>query len=95
MILILLIVALQIADIATTVIALARGGRELNPLAEKLFGAFGVFPAAILLKLLGSIPMIAFAVMYPAYWMVPAAYAFLLVGLVAHNLFTLADQRDG
>jgi hypothetical protein len=86
-----LIIILQAADIATTVRALKNGGTEINPIARKLFGFMGVIPAAVGLKLVGSIPMIALAALYPQFWFVPAAYAFALAGLVASNVFSATD----
>jgi hypothetical protein len=90
------IVLLQAADVVTTAKALHAGAVELNPLARRLFGALGVLPAAIALKLLGTAPIVALALLYPRLWPVPLAYAATLVWVVRHNLRELALQRrDG
>jgi len=44
------LVALQIADLATTLYILRRGGRELNPLLVKLQGVLGLCGAIIAAK---------------------------------------------
>jgi hypothetical protein len=46
-----LLTTLQIADIATTKVAVAQGNAELNPLASLAFGASGILTAALLFKL--------------------------------------------
>ena len=46
-----LLTALQVADIATTKVAVARGDAELNPVASLAFGASGILTAALLFKL--------------------------------------------
>lgn len=45
------IFALQALDAVTTIVALKKGGAEANPLAAKIFGAVGVIPGAIAVKL--------------------------------------------
>ena len=45
------IFALQALDALTTIIALKKGGAEANPLMAKIFGAVGVIPGAIAVKL--------------------------------------------
>jgi len=44
------LVALQLADIWTTLRVLAQGGRELNPLLAYLFARFGARPVLLVIK---------------------------------------------
>ena len=94
LIIIAIIALLQIADIITTVIGLKRGGEELNPLARKLFGMLGVIPAAILMKLLGTAPIVATIMLYPKYWWAGAVFAFFTLGVVINNLFSIRGPTE-
>lgn len=47
-----LLILLQIADAATTILVLRRGGREANPLLLALFGIMGPVPALLITKAL-------------------------------------------
>jgi hypothetical protein len=90
------IVLLHTADIVTTTIGLRRGDiEEANPFARKLFGALGVLPAAIALKLVLTVPMAALCIFYPNWWPLPALYAASLVVLFIHNLRELRRKPDG
>lgn len=93
--LILAIVLLQAFDVATTVKALNAGAEEINPFARRIFGWLGPLAASIILKLIFTAPMIAFAIFYPRWWPVPAIYAASLVWVVWHNLRELRLQREG
>lgn len=86
-----IIAVLHILDVITTKRALDRGGVELNPIARALFGVLGTLPASIAMKLVGSIPMVALLLLYPAYWLAGLIYAFVLAAIVANNAFSLAD----
>jgi hypothetical protein len=90
------IALLHTADVVTTAIGLRRGDiEEANPFARKLFGALGVLPAAIALKLVLSVPMVALALLYPSWWPLLAIYAASLVVLFIHNLRELRRKPDG
>ncbi len=45
------IFAMQALDALTTIVALKKGGAEANPLMAKIFGAVGVIPGAVAVKL--------------------------------------------
>lgn len=45
-----LLIALQVADIVTTIIALRGKATESNPVLKKLMDAIGVVPALLLMK---------------------------------------------
>lgn len=84
--LIALIAILQTVDVVTTVRGLRLGMEEANPLGRFLFEKFGTVPAAIIGKLLLTIPIVVFAIFYPDWWPIPALYAASLVWVVWHNL---------
>ncbi len=46
----LILVALTLLDVATTLYALHKGATEVNPVLEPLFKAIGVWPALLLVK---------------------------------------------
>jgi hypothetical protein len=90
------IALLHTADVVTTTIGLRRGDiEEANPFARKLFGALGVLPAAIALKLVLSVPMARCASSIRAGGRLPAIYAASLVVLFIHNLRELRRKPDG
>ena len=49
-VLLLLVIALQVADIVTTYLIIQRGGRELNPLIAAAMAKIGVLPALLVTK---------------------------------------------
>ena len=57
--------ALQVADIATTIYVLNRGGRELNPVLNKLFVRYGARPVLLVMKI-GFIALV--------YWLADYGY---------------------
>lgn len=89
--LIVLFVALQLADIASTVRALDKGARELNPVVRWIMARLGTVPGLIVIKGAGCAAIIAgilFAHAYsPTIALIAmaifcAAYAYV----VLHNL---------
>jgi Domain of unknown function (DUF5658) len=79
--LLMIIVALQLADIVTTVLCLNTGkAHEANPILSKLFDAIGVIPALVLIKgafiatLIWAAPHVDPALL----WLCVAAYAWVI-----------------
>lgn len=86
------LLALSAADVATTVRGLRRGGTEAMPLGRALFARFGVLQGALVAKAIG-LPIILWVIWrHPEAWYGPLAVIFLMVGLVASNLFNTADS---
>lgn len=78
-----LLTTLQIADIATTKVAVARGNLELNPIASLAFGASGILTAALLFKL----ALMLWAVMLAA--LVRRARPVLMSAIVVYSLVVI------
>lgn len=87
-ILFLLLVALNLADIYYTRKILAAGGRELNPLVRWLMEKFGVMGGMVLVK----IPALVVAAFLP-WWMLLALCLFYGV-VVGSNAEVYYDMRD-
>ena len=64
--LLVLLAALQVADVLTTVRFLKAGVPEANPIARKLFEVMGVIPAMVLLK--GVFLYVTYITMATDYW---------------------------
>jgi len=64
--LLILLAALQLGDILTTLRFLKRGVGEANPVLRKLFQAIGVLPTLIGMK--GALIYLAYSSMGSAYW---------------------------
>ena len=86
-----LLIALQVADIITTIIALQGPAHESNPIIKKLMDKIGIVPALVLVK--GG--FIAFLWYYQA--MLPQAVLLLLCAFYAyiiyHNVQTIKKGR--
>ena len=80
-----LLAALQVADIATTSVAVARGNVELNPVASLAFGMSSVWTAGLLFKL----TLMLWAVMLVA--LVRRARPFL-IGAIAVSSLVLVNN---
>lgn len=91
-----LLAVLQAADVASTLYALSHGLDEANPIARKLFGRLkGSAQAAVMaaMKILGSVPLVLFALAYPGWWPVAAIYDGSLAFVVFHNLREILRAR--
>ena len=86
MILLLILIALNIADIVTTVIGLKRGATEGNPVARKLLGPVPALPAMIGLKLALLAVLTLLLVYYPSWWPVGAAFCLYSAYVVWNNV---------
>lgn len=65
--LIAILIALQIADIATTYLALTRAGaREANPVVAWFIARLGLLPGLIIAKIVLVVPVIALGAKMPA-----------------------------
>ncbi len=91
-----LLLALQIADVISTVLALERTDRvESNPRVKSLMDRFGIIPALVLTKMATAIPL-AVGIMgtayYPVLWVQVVVCAVLVVvsgyhaRIVWHNI---------
>ena len=87
MTLLLIFAALQLADIATTLYVLRRGGKELNPVMLALFDMLGELPALLLTK--AAIVGAVFA--WGQAWIV--YFIALYVGVVAWNIYQIKRQK--
>ena len=86
---ILIFVILQLADVCTTLYALDRGGREVNPIMLRAFAVAGPAPALIVVKLC------LIGLVYAAAingWLLPyvlEGFCLFYVGIVANNLYQI------
>lgn len=80
--LLILLAALQAADIYTTRRILLAGGREMNPAVRWLIGRFGLMPALIVSKAAVMVVAVAFLLPYP--WLLGVLCVFY-AGIVAYN----------
>lgn len=82
-----ILIALQIADVVTTIVALSGPAHEANPILKKIMDAIGVVPALVLIK--GA--AVAFFWFYqamipkPVFWMLCAFYVYI----VYNNIVTI------
>ncbi len=83
-----LLLALQIADIISTVMALERPDRvESNPRVKALMDRFGIIPALVLTKMAPALPLavgIAGTAYYPVLW-VQIAVSVALVAVSGYH----------
>jgi len=88
-ILLILFIALQIADCVTTVKILSAGGTEVNPIMAKLFGLVGVVPGLIIMKGIIIVAMYI-ASLYQPWLLIPAVV--LYVGIVGWNAYQMTKN---
>lgn len=92
--LIVLFIALQIADIATTIRALDHGARELNPVVRWFMAHLGTLPGLMVVKGAGGAVIIAGVLVARSY-----APIFALIALVAicgaYGLVVWRNWRNG
>lgn len=95
--LIILFVALQIADIATTIRALDRGARELNPVVRWFMARLGTVPGLVVIKGAGCAAIIAGVLFAHGYAPLVALIALGLIcagyGYVALHNWRQAGRR--
>ena len=80
-----LLVALNLADIVSTLKVLRAGGKELNPVMRKAMKAVGTLPALVLLKA----PVLAgvyYVLVPPEMWVAMGASCLFYMGVVANNI---------
>ena len=85
-----LLVALQVADAATTIRIIQRGGHELNPLLNRFMSNLGVRVALLVSKLfaLGVVALVWYMNLLPG-WGITGLLALacaLFIWVVMHNL---------
>jgi hypothetical protein len=92
--LLILVIALQIVDVVTTVIILRRGGRELNPVLNWLMGKVGVLNALLAVKaVLIAVLLIAYSAGFPGLVYGAVFLVVLYIGIAVNNLRVIIAER--
>lgn len=86
-----LLIALQVADIVTTIIALNGPAHESNPILKKLMDKIGIVPALVLVKGGFIAFLLYFQTMLPqaVIWLLCAFYTYIIY----HNVQTIRKGR--
>ncbi len=84
---------LQLLDAWTTHKIIGSGGREMNPLLDRLFQKMGHIPGLLLTKgLLLALVWIAMLVFIPGWWWLVVALCVVYAVVVGHNLIQMREK---
>lgn len=89
-----LAIALQIIDIASTVIAIRRGGVERNPIVARAIARWGLIPGLLVGKAPPAVALTVAALGWvpEAHWIIWGACAFF-AAVIVNNLIVIRGQK--